>query len=107
MELKDDELLVRRKRVNEYGEWEYECKYCNNWLLKFKFRGCIDYIDAYGNCLMCNSCKTKRGQQTQKANQKVELKRVFDIMGFDTESDVPIYKQFHQKYNLPLKRRDW
>ena len=57
--------------------------------------------------LMCNSCKTKRGQQTQKANQKVELKRVFDIMGFDTESDVPIYKQFHQKYNLPLKRRDW
>jgi len=106
MELEDDELLVRRKRVNEYGDWEYECRYCDSWLPKLKFRGCIDYIDAYGNCLMCNSCKTKKAQTTLRDNQKEELDRVMHVLGFQPNSDIPIYKQFHQKHNIPLKRRD-
>ena len=68
MELNDDDLLIRRKRVDEYGEWEFECRYCDRWLPKTKFRGCVDYIDAYGNCLMCMNCRASKGQQTQKEN---------------------------------------
>jgi len=105
MEL-DDELLIRRKRIDVNGDWEYECRYCELWLPKSKFRGCIDFIDAYGNCLMCNSCKTRKAQITLRDNQKEELDRVMRVMGFDPDSDIPIYKQFHAKHNLQLKRRD-
>jgi len=102
----DDELLIRRKRVDEEGEWEYECVYCEKWLPKNRFRGCIDCIDAYGNCLMCSSCKSKKAQITQKENLNNELNKIMKAMGFDVDSDIPIYIQFHEKHNLPLKRRD-
>jgi len=102
----DYELLTRRKRVDAEGEWVYECVSCENWLLKSKFRGCVDYIDAYGNCLMCSSCKSKKAQITQKDNLNNELNKIMKGMGFDVDSDIPIYIQFHEKHNLPLKRRD-
>jgi hypothetical protein len=106
MELNNDELLIRRKRVDEYGDWEYECRSCELWLPKSKFRGCVDFIDAYGNCLMCYSCKSKRAQTKQKENANAQVKLFMKAIGYDVDSDVPIFKQFHQKYNLRLKKRD-
>lgn len=105
MELNDD-LLIRRKRVDAEGYWEYECRYCSLWLPKSKFRGCIDYIDAYGNCLMCASCRAKKSQITQKENYKKELDKIMIILGFDPYSDIPVFKQFHAKHNLKLKKKD-
>jgi len=102
----NDDLLVRRKRVNEYGEWEYECVYCEKWLQKNKFRGCIDYIDAYGNCLTCSSCRATKGQIHQKENMRRDVDIIFKGMGFDISGEVPIYIQFHEKHNLKLKTRD-
>ena len=102
----NDELLIRRKRVDELGEWQYECRYCNLWHPKSRFRGCVDFIDAYGNCLMCSSCKSKKAQSTQKENLYRQLNTLMKDIGYDVDSDIPIYKQFHKKYNLPLKRRD-
>ena len=102
----NDELLIRRKRVDEYGDWEYECRTCELWLPKNKFRGCVEYIDAYGNCLMCSSCRVAIGQKHQKEDMRKEVDSMFNILGYDTSGEVPIYIQFHEKYNLPLKRRD-
>lgn len=98
----DDELLIRRKRVNDIGEWEYECRYCDLWLPKKKFRGCVDYIDAYGNCLMCSSCRGKKAQQTCKANLKEEVDKIMIKLGYDPYGDEPVYIQFHKRHNLPL-----
>jgi hypothetical protein len=106
MKLEDDELLIRRKRVDEYGDWVYECRSCELWLPKSKFRGCIEYIDAYGNCLMCSSCRVAVGQQHQKEDMRKEVDIMFNNLGYDTSGEVPIYIQFHKRHNLPLKRRD-
>lgn len=102
----NDELLVRRKRVDSFGEWEYECSKCLLWLPKTRFRGCVDYIDAYGNCLMCSSCKGKKTQETQKKNMKKELNRFLQALGYDTESDIPVHIQFAKKHNLPINNKD-
>lgn len=101
-----DELLIRRKRVDTEGYWEYECVYCDKWLVKSKFRGCVEYIDAYGNCLMCSSCRALKAQTHQKENMRKEVDNMFNNLGYDTSGEVPIFIQFHQKHNLPLKRRD-
>jgi hypothetical protein len=107
MELnEDDELLVRRKRVDEYGEWEYECRYCERWLPKSKFRGCVDYIDAYGNCLMCKNCIASKGQRTQKENMNKEVKLMLNNLNYDTSGEIPIWIQFHQRHNLSIKNTD-
>lgn len=106
MELEDDDLLIRRKRVDAEGHWSFECRYCELWLPKSKFRGCIDYIDAYGNCLMCASCRAKKSQITQKQNAKEELDRIMIVLGFEPNTDIPIFKQFHTKHNLMLKKKD-
>lgn len=107
MELEDDdELLIRRKRVDEYGDWEYECRYCERWLPKSKFRGCVDYIDAYGNCLMCSSCKATKGQITQKQNIQVELRKLLTSLEYDMDSDISIHHQFCLRHNLPIKNKD-
>lgn len=102
----NDELLIRRKRVNELGEWEYECRYCELWLPQNRFRGCVDYIDAYGNCLMCSSCKAKKAQITQKDNIQKELKLLLKRIGYDPDSNISIHEQFCKKHNLPLKIRE-
>jgi hypothetical protein len=106
MELKDDELLIRRKRIDANGDWEYECRSCELWLLKSKFRGCVEYIDAYGNCLMCSSCRVAKGQIHHKESMRKELNIMLNNLGYDTSGEVPIYIQFHKKHNLKLKRRD-
>ena len=102
----NDELLIRRKRVDEYGDWEYECRTCELWLPKNKFRGCVEYIDAYGNCLMCSSCRALKAQVNQKLNTRKQADIIFNNLGYDTSGEVPIYIQFHEKHNLPIKKKD-
>jgi S-adenosylmethionine hydrolase len=99
-ELNENNDLIRRKRVNEFGEWEYECRYCDNWLPKNKFRGCVEYIDAYGNCLMCSSCRAKKSQETRVENNEDLVKQVLTLMGYDTSSKTPVWKQFYEKNNI-------
>ena len=101
-----DELLIRRKRVDAEGEWEYECAYCLKWLIKSKFRGCVDYIDAYGNCLMCSSCRASKGQLNQKLNIRKQADIIFNNLGYDTSGNIPIWIQFHERHNLPIKNKD-
>jgi len=87
----------RRKRVNEDGNWEYECNSCERWLEKDKFKGCVDKIDAYGNCLMCRSCISKKGNKKRIDNVKDEVDELFIRMGYNPYSDVPIYKQVEER----------
>lgn len=77
-----DELLVRRKRVNPQGEWEYECVSCENWLDKREFRGCKVSVDAYGNCLKCMSCKAKETHQVIAEREKNASKEILEAIGF-------------------------
>ena len=106
MELNDDELLIRRKRVDEDGNWQYECVYCEKWLPKTKFRGCVDYTDAYGNCLMCMNCRASKGQETQRKNTARVVNEILTYMGYDLSGEVPVWIQFHQRHNLPIKNKD-
>jgi hypothetical protein len=82
MEKEPDYLLVRRKRVDPNGEWEYECHNCELWLPKGRFRGCVNYIDAYGNCLMCSSCRSKISRQKAVVSEKEEVERILVGIGF-------------------------
>lgn len=82
MKPKSSDLLIRRKRVNELGEWEYECSECLDWLEKSKFRGCVNYVDAYGNCLMCSSCRAKLSRQTGKENDLKIVRELLTKTGF-------------------------
>jgi len=77
-----DELLTRRKRVNEEGEWEYECVSCDRWLDKKEFRGCKVSVDAYGNCLKCMSCKAKETHQVIANREKESAKEILEAIGF-------------------------
>jgi len=76
------DLLIRRKQMNYEGEWEYECSVCNDWLPKSKFRGCKNYVDAYGNCLMCSSCRSKLSHQRAVDNERQEVVRILTLLGF-------------------------
>ena len=82
-----DYLLVRRKRVDPNGEWEYECHTCELWLPKNKFRGCVNYIDAYGNCLMCSSCRSKMAHKKMEDNDRDAVNRILTIIGFNKYKD--------------------
>lgn len=87
MKPEPSDLLIRRKRVNELGEWEYECSECENWLEKSKFRGCVNFVDAYGNCLMCSSCRAKLSRKTGKENDMLIVRELLTKTGFyDYES---------------------
>jgi len=77
-----DYLLIRRKQMNSEGEWEYECSVCKNWLPKLKFRGCKTYVDAYGNCLMCSSCRSKLARQKGEDNTREEVDKILTKLGF-------------------------
>ena len=89
---------IRRRRINELGEWEYECSSCLLWLDKSKFKGCVDKIDAYGNCLMCRSCIGKKAMVKRTDNVKQEVNEVFIRMGYNPYSDIPIYKQVEERF---------
>jgi len=88
---------TRRRRINEDGEWEYECSSCERWLMKSKFKGCVEKIDAYGNCLMCRSCISKRANLKKMDGIKEEVNELFIRMGYNPYSDIPIYKQFENR----------
>jgi len=92
--------LVRRKRVNEDGDWEYECSVCKNWLPKPRFRGCKNYVDAYGNCLMCSSCRGRLSQETRLENYDELCNDILIACGYDPSSEKPVWQQFHDRHNL-------
>jgi hypothetical protein len=96
-------MEVRRKMIDENGEWIFECSNCELWLPKGKFRGCKTYIDAYGNCLICSSCRSSKAQNKRVEDYEEEVKTWLNSMGYDTESDVPVWIQFHKKHGLPYK----
>jgi hypothetical protein len=73
---------IRRKRVDEQGDWEYECNSCENWLPQQKFRGCVKYIDAYGNCLICSSCRAKHSKHKQMEDDELSAKELLRMIGF-------------------------
>ncbi len=90
---------IRRKRVGEDGEWEYECVRCERWLEKPKFRGCVQYTDPYGNCLICSSCRAKQTRQTQKENEQESIKHILTLIGFyEYESAEEWYRAKHKKH---------
>lgn len=73
---------IRRKRVGPDGNWEYECTSCELWLEQKKFRGCVNYIDAYGNCLVCSSCRAKHSKKKQISQDEANAKLVLEMIGF-------------------------
>lgn len=99
------ELIVRRKRVNEFGEWEFECAECLLWLPKKRFRGCVQYIDGFGNCLLCSSCRGRKSQEKRADEDMEEVKRMLRIMGYDPDAEKPVWQQFHDKHNLPYPKK--
>lgn len=89
---------IRRRRINEQGEWEYECSSCEDWFLKTKFKGCVEKIDAYGNCLMCRSCIAHKANKNRVFNEKEVVDEILIILGYDPYSNIPVYKQTEQRY---------
>jgi hypothetical protein len=78
----NNEMLVRRKRIDENGDWEYECSECDNWLPKERFRGCKTYVDAYGNCLMCSSCRSKKANLKKLQTEEDWKNHILTTLGF-------------------------
>jgi len=89
--------LTRRRRVGIDGNWEYECNECEKWLPKEKFRGCVDKVDAYGNCLMCRSCISVEAHKVRDQRERKLIDKVLIGMGYDVNSDIPVHKQFEKK----------
>jgi hypothetical protein len=78
----NNEMLVRRKRIDENGDWEYECSECEMWLPKERFRGCKTYVDAYGNCLMCSSCRSKKANLKKLQTEEDWKNHLLTTLGF-------------------------
>jgi hypothetical protein len=97
---------IRRKRVDTNGEWEYECSSCENWLPQQKFRGCVNYVDAYGNCLVCSSCRAKHSKKKQMDDDELNAKLVLEMIGFyqyaSSEEWFKAKLKQHKKWYLPL-----
>jgi hypothetical protein len=55
---------------------------------------------------MCSSCRATKGQVNQKLNTRKQADIIFKNLGYDISGEVPIYIQFHQKHNLPIKKKD-
>jgi hypothetical protein len=89
---------IRRRRINEDGEWEYECVSCREWLLKNKFKGCLTNIYPYGNCLSCRSCISKNGSQKRINSDQIEMIKILIRMGYDPSSEIPVYKQVEERH---------
>lgn len=95
----NDEMLVRRKRIDENGDWEYECRECDDWLPKERFRGCKTYVDAYGNCLMCSSCRSKKANLKKLQTEEDWKNHILTTLGFfdfpDSESFMEHLRKKH------------
>ena len=98
-----EDLVIRRKRINELGEWEHECVECNEWLPQKRFRGCVGKIDAYGNCLICVSCRCKLATIKRHNTHDNNGREFLTLLGWDIHSTKPIWQQFHDKHNLPYR----
>ena len=97
-----DDKLVRHRRVNEDGDWEYECVKCLDWKPKSKFKGCVDKVDGFGNCHICRNCISVIANQTKRDINKQDVDRVMKLLGYEVNNpDNPVRVQFHKKYNLP------
>lgn len=92
-----DDLLVRRKRVDTQGEWEYECNRCEVWLPKEKFRGCTKYIDAYGNCLMCSKCRARKALEKRQEGEVEYANDILQIIGFYKYPDAETWYKERKK----------
>lgn len=77
-----EQPIIRRKRIDSNGEWEFECANCGNWLDQKKFGGCKTYVDGYGNCLMCSSCRAKKVHQDTNARDMVMVEEILQKTGF-------------------------
>lgn len=95
------DLIVRRKRVNDFGEWEHECVDCDRWLPKSKFSGCVEKIDAYGNCLVCASCRQKNSNKKRELTIKKQTEEFLLSIGYDSKLEKPIWQQFNDKHGFP------
>jgi len=95
-----EDLLVRRKRVNDYGEWEHECVECELWLPPKRFSGCVEKIDAYGNCLVCSSCRQKLANKKREKTLMKQREDVLTALGFDVNSTKPVWQQFNDKHGF-------
>lgn len=103
LSMEDD--LVRRKRVNGEGEWEYECRSCELWLPKEEFRGCKNLVDAYGNCLMCKKCIGRKIQKSRMDNESEAAAVVLEAIGFLKFKDSDEW--WESRKNLPWHTGKW
>lgn len=94
------DLLVRRKRVNDFGEWEHECVECELWLPKTRFSGCVEKIDAYGNCLVCSSCRQKLANKKREKTLRKQTEDFLQSIGYDTSSTKPVWQQFYDRHGF-------
>jgi len=96
---------IRRRRIDENGDWEYECSNCFVWLPKDKFKGCVEKIDAYGNCLMCKSCISKVAMKKRGNTIRNEVDDILIKMGYDPyNDDKPVWKQAEERYRNKYER---
>jgi hypothetical protein len=99
----EDNILQRHRRIDIDGNWEYLCVSCNIWKLKEKFKGCVDKIDGFGNCLTCRSCISHKCHITKVSNDDADVKLFMLKLGYEVDNpENPVWLQFHKKYNLPL-----
>jgi hypothetical protein len=95
--------LSRRRRVNDEGEWEYECPECSLWLPKTRFKGCVDKIDAFGNCLICVSCRVKNANKKRLNTLDDGCIELLEALGYNTSSKIPVWKQFNKRHGIKEK----
>jgi hypothetical protein len=92
---------TRNRRIDEEGEWEYECARCHEWKSKKGMGGCITHTDGFGNCLMCLSCRQALVQYRIKADEKIYAKQILKDIGFyDYPDSDAWYKAMREKYGV-------
>jgi hypothetical protein len=97
--MEGENLLQRRKRVNFDGEWEYECVVCEEWLDKEVFGGCSKDVDAYGNCLMCKTCRYKKANKKKMTTEQDAVRNLLEAIGFyDYPNAEEWYKAVRKKH---------
>jgi hypothetical protein len=52
------------------------------------------------------NCRASKGQETQRKNTSNAVNEILTYMGYDTSGEVPVWIQFHQRHNLPIKNKD-
>jgi hypothetical protein len=92
---------TRNRRIDQEGEWEYECVRCFEWKSKAAMGGCITHADGFGNCLMCLSCRQSIVQQRIKGDEKLAAKKILQDIGFyNYPNSDAWYEAMKEKYGL-------